>query len=191
MAPDNDVWKHQPIDMYNLQELYRKHCRMLVGLLTDYNNLQYMLHKTGRTETPHAEDAMQKKKHRCIFYVPLCNTHKNKNKKYEKHIRRPYFFPWKFIFSTKTHVGFPQSHTPWSYEWGALPLRVPYVTSLRQQTNGAQKKSVFSSLLLCFGFDFIIFFFLRISLAANEFLFENAIKNQQIKYTTEAELRFL
>ncbi len=33
-------------------ELDKKHCRMLVGLLTGHINLQYMLHKVRRTRTP-------------------------------------------------------------------------------------------------------------------------------------------
>ncbi len=48
--------------------LDRKHCRMLVGLLTGHINLQYMLHKIRRAKTPHARDVVQKRKRRYIFY---------------------------------------------------------------------------------------------------------------------------
>ncbi len=35
-----------------ISKLDRKHCRMLVGLLTEHINLQYMLHKMRRAKTP-------------------------------------------------------------------------------------------------------------------------------------------
>ncbi len=43
-----------PIDRYVqfISKLDRKHCRMLVGLLTGHINLQYMLHKMRRAKTP-------------------------------------------------------------------------------------------------------------------------------------------
>ncbi len=43
-----------PTDTYNqfISKLGRKHCRMLVGLLTGHINLQYMLHKLRSAKTP-------------------------------------------------------------------------------------------------------------------------------------------
>ncbi len=43
-----------PIDRYVkfISKLGRKHCRMLVRLLTGHINLQYMLHKMRRAKTP-------------------------------------------------------------------------------------------------------------------------------------------
>ncbi len=43
-----------PTDRYVqfISKLDRKHCRMLVGLLTGHINLQYMLHKMRRVKTP-------------------------------------------------------------------------------------------------------------------------------------------
>ncbi len=43
-----------PTDRYVhfISKLDRKHCRMLVGLQTRHINLQYMLHKMRRAETP-------------------------------------------------------------------------------------------------------------------------------------------
>ncbi len=53
-----------------ISKLDRKHCRMLVGLLTGHINLQYIQHKMRRTKTPsHAGDAVQKRKRRYTFYA--------------------------------------------------------------------------------------------------------------------------
>ncbi len=38
--------------VYFISKLDRKHCRMLVGLLTGYINLHYMLHKMRRAKNP-------------------------------------------------------------------------------------------------------------------------------------------